>query len=76
MIMVQQVRALYKDGVLQPLDRLQLEENTEVQLTVRPWSPVADHEVPDDPLADIRVDTGIPDLAENFDDYRFGRKKP
>lgn len=26
-----------------------------------------------DPLADIRVATGIPDLAERFDDYRFGK---
>jgi hypothetical protein len=26
-----------------------------------------------DPLAGIRVATGIPDLAERFDDYRFGK---
>jgi hypothetical protein len=26
-----------------------------------------------DPLAGIRVSTGIPDLAEHFDDYRFGK---
>jgi hypothetical protein len=27
-----------------------------------------------DPLAGIRVSTGAADLAEHFDDYRFGRR--
>ena len=30
----------------------------------------------DDPLAGVRVSTGIADLAEKFDDYRFGRRRP
>ena len=30
----------------------------------------------DDPLAGLRASTGITDLAERFDDYRFGRKTP
>jgi len=29
-----------------------------------------------DPLAGIRATTGIPDLAEHFDDYRFGKRRP
>jgi hypothetical protein len=28
---------------------------------------------PTDPLAGLRIATGIRDLAERFDDYRFGR---
>jgi len=31
---------------------------------------------PTDPLDGVRSATGIPDLAENFDDYRFGRRQP
>ncbi len=27
-----------------------------------------------DPLADVRTSTGIADLAEHFDGYRFGRR--
>lgn len=29
----------------------------------------------DDPLAGVRASTGIADLAEHFDDYRFGRRR-
>jgi hypothetical protein len=29
-----------------------------------------------DPLADLVTDMGIEDLAEHFDDYRFGRGVP
>lgn len=30
---------------------------------------------PTDPLADLRISTGLSDLAEQFDSYRFGRRK-
>ena len=35
-----------------------------------PPTPAADG----DPLAGIRIATGLVDLAEHFDDYRFGRR--
>ena len=31
---------------------------------------------PADPLDGLRVATGIADLSENFDDYRFRRRRP
>lgn len=71
--MIQCVRAIYQKGVLRPLDTLELEENAEVRLTVEATKE-ADKLVPNgDPFEGIRFD-GPPDLAENFDDYRFGRK--
>ena len=76
--MSQVITAIYEDGVLKPLDRLQLDEHEHVRVTVEsapgrdalPLPPAAD------PLANLRVSTGIPDLAEHFDDYRFGRRQP
>ena len=74
----QTIRAIYENGLLRPLEPLRLEEHVEVQLTVEESGPASSSadEDDDDPFADIRIDTGIPDLAENFDDYRFGRRQP
>lgn len=75
--MIQSVRAIYEKGVLRPLESLRLEENAEVRVTVEIETPsVPESVVYDDPFEGIAVDTGIPDLAEHFDDYRFGRRTP
>ncbi len=78
--MSQVVHAVYEKGVLRPLDPLDLPEHQEVRVTVEPVPP-GKAEPPrsghgDDPLAGVRVSTGIADLAEHFDDYRFGRRRP
>ncbi len=73
------IRAIYENGVFKPLDALSLPEHKQVRLTVE-----ADGREPivemgngsTDPLAGVRATTGIPDLAENFDDYRFGKRRP
>jgi len=74
--MTQTIRAVYENGVLRPLDAIALKEHEEVKVTVESggWGdgPAPD----DDPLAGLRVRTGIHDLAENVDDYRFGRRTP
>ena len=74
------VDAIYENGVLRPLDRLDLPEHQQVRVTVERVSPAAFEPPPagnlDDPLADVRVSTGVKDLAEHFDDYRFGRRRP
>ena len=43
------------------------------RLTARRLSGPADSK-PADPLMGLRVSTGIADLSENFDDYRFGKR--
>ncbi|REJ71103.1 MAG: DUF104 domain-containing protein [Planctomycetota bacterium] len=73
--MIQHVRAIYEKGVLRPLEALQLEENAEVQVTVESPSQCQDKPTSEDPFDAIRFD-GPLDLAEKFDDYRFGRVAP
>ena len=77
--MHQSILAIYENGVFKPLETLNLPEKEQVRLTVE-IDPKKDSSSTSngksDPLADIRVSTGIPDLAENFDDYRFGKRRP
>jgi predicted DNA-binding antitoxin AbrB/MazE fold protein len=73
------IKAIYEDGVLKPLERLDLEEHEQVRIRVeyrnaQPEKPEAQEGA--DPLEGVRAATGIPDLAEHFDDYRLGRRKP
>ena len=70
------IRAIYENGVLRPLEDIELEENAEVVVTVEsmPHS-TSKLEIENDPLAGISFASGTGDLAEKFDDYRFGRKK-
>lgn len=74
--MTQTIRAVYENGVLRPLDPITLQERVEVRVTVESaaWGEGSAPE--DDPLAGLSVRTGIRDLAENIDDYRFGRRTP
>lgn len=73
------IQAVYENGVLRPLNKLDLSEHQQVQITVEPHL-AADQqqhgqEGPD-PLEGVRSPLGLPDLAEHFDDYRFGHRKP
>jgi predicted DNA-binding antitoxin AbrB/MazE fold protein len=72
--MTQRVRAVYRNGVFSPLGELTLPEDLEVELLVVSDEEV-DQEATEDPLAGIRF-SGPVDLAEHFDDYRFGRRRP
>jgi predicted DNA-binding antitoxin AbrB/MazE fold protein len=69
------IDAVYENGVLRPLSSLDLVEHQQVRVTVET---AAVHDAPqlktDDPLAGFRINTGLGDLAEHFDDYRFGRR--
>jgi predicted DNA-binding antitoxin AbrB/MazE fold protein len=75
--MSQMIQAIYEDGVLKPLEKLTLGEHQQVQITVESQAEVDNprRQDPEDPLRGIRTATGIPDLAEHFDDYRLGRRK-
>jgi predicted DNA-binding antitoxin AbrB/MazE fold protein len=70
------VHAVYENGMFRPLEKLDLGEHQHVQLIVKADSDVGPQRASDraDPLAGVRCATGIPDLAEHFDDYRFGRR--
>ncbi len=74
------IEAIYENGVLRPLEKLDLGEHQRVQVTLQPVT-VAKEDGGEnrgklDPLEGIRSATGIPDLAKHFDDYRFGRREP
>jgi predicted DNA-binding antitoxin AbrB/MazE fold protein len=70
--MIQQIRAVFEKGLLRPLEELRLEENAEVRVTVESSGENESAPQTEDPFDCIRFD-GPPDLAERFDDYRFGR---
>ena len=77
-VMLQTFDAIYEGGVFRPLNELQLPDKQRVRITVeataeRP-SPLSESSA--DPLAELAADLGVTDLAENFDDYRFGRRQP
>ena len=72
--MTQQALAVYEHGTLKLLDPVSLTEQQKVRVEItvveEPDAAI------DDPLDGIEVDTGISDLAEHFDDYRFGLRQP
>ena len=74
------VDAIYENGILRPLGPLDLPERQQVRVTVEVVSPRSPQPSgigqAEDPLAEVRVATGVKDLAEHFDDYRFGRRRP
>ncbi len=77
--MPEPIQAIYENGVFKPLVALNLPEHQAVRITVETTSAESvspDNSGSNDPLAGIRTTTGIPDLAENFDDYRFGKRRP
>jgi predicted DNA-binding antitoxin AbrB/MazE fold protein len=77
--MTQVIQAIFEDGVLKPLQQLQLSDHTQVRLTVETIDTIESSGIvatTTDPLTGLRVATGITNLAERFDDYRFGRTSP
>jgi len=83
--MSQSIRAIYENGVFKPLEILNLADLQQVRLTIEEGAVEKNDSeknsdlssnVPNDPLASVRVSTGISDLAEYFDDYRLGNRQP
>jgi predicted DNA-binding antitoxin AbrB/MazE fold protein len=77
--MSQSIRAIYENGVFRPLEILDLSDHQQVVITVESESNQTDSTSSNetvDPLSGIRTSTGISDLAENFDEYRFGKQRP
>jgi predicted DNA-binding antitoxin AbrB/MazE fold protein len=78
--MAQVFQAVYENGVLRPLETIHLSEHQQVRVTVEGTSKESaentDALSADDPLSGFRVSLGIPDLSENFNYYRFGKRKP
>lgn len=78
--MVQTFEVIVVGGVLHPVGSPQLPENERLLVTVKSTSaaePPVEKTIPlgVDPLAGLARDLGVSDLAENFDDYRFGRRQ-
>jgi hypothetical protein len=78
--MVQTFEVIVVGGVLHPVGSPLLPENERLLVTVESASvaePAVEKTIPlgVDPLAGLARDLGVSDLAENFDDYRFGRRQ-
>ena len=73
--MTQQALAVYEHGTLKLLGPVSLAEQQKVRVEITAVDET-DSEPIHDPLEGIEVDTGITDLAEHFDDYRFGLRQP
>lgn len=78
--MVQTFDVIVVGGVLHPVGSPELPENGRLRVTVEPAppaEPTVEKTIPlgVDPLAGLARDLGVSDLAENFDDYRFGRRQ-
>ena len=77
--MTQQALAVYEHGTLKLLGPVSLAEQQQVRVEITAVDETdsnAEAATVEDPLAHIRIQTGISDLAEHFDDYRFGLRKP
>jgi predicted DNA-binding antitoxin AbrB/MazE fold protein len=78
--MTQTFEAIYENGMLRPLEAVQLGEHERVRVIIEGLTekPAEQPEVQasDDPLTGFRFSLGIPDFSENFNDYRLGRRKP
>lgn len=76
--MSQIVEAIYEGGVLKPLAGLHLQENQLVRLTIDVDAAQGgpSPSPSGDPLLGLACDMGFADLAQNFDDYRFGPGQP
>jgi predicted DNA-binding antitoxin AbrB/MazE fold protein len=76
--MTYSILAIYENGVFKPLETPNLPEKEQVRITVEVSTKLDDVAAPNgqsDPLANVRASTGIKDLAEKFDEYRFGKSR-
>ena len=70
------IRAIYQGGVFHPLEEVDLKDKSKVRVTVESRRATEkEAESPDDPIAGISFSSGLGDLSQRFDDYRFGSKK-
>ena len=70
------IRAIYQGGVFHPLEVVDLKDKSEVLVTVE-TTQTSEKGVSSlgDPLLGISFSSGLGDLSERFDDYRFGSKQ-
>ncbi len=74
--MQKHIRAIYLNGVFHPLEEVDLEEKSEVIVTVESEEDQIGGEVTaTDPIEGISFASGLGDLSQRFDDYRLGDKK-
>ncbi len=76
--MVQVIEAVYENGLLRPLEKLDLPESQRLRVTIEPLNDGSKSATPSQayPLLNLRVATGISDLAEHVDEYRFRKRQP
>lgn len=69
------VRAIYQGGVFHPLEEVNLKDKSELLVTVESTQASEMSASSDDPIAGISFSSGLGDLSQRFDDYRFGSKQ-
>ena len=70
------IRAIYQNGVFKPLEAVHLKDDSEVLVTVESAESAEEHvDCAADPIEGILFSSGLGDLSQRFDDYRFGSKK-
>jgi predicted DNA-binding antitoxin AbrB/MazE fold protein len=78
--MTQVFEAVYENGMLRPLEVIQLSEHERVRVIVenlpKTESEKNHADLPDDPLQGFEISLGISDFSERFNDYRLGGRKP
>lgn len=70
-IVMEIIEAIYEKGVFRPIHEVDIKEGERVEIQIK----TEDKRDPAYDLADIAMDTGIPDFAENIDHYLYGLPK-
>jgi predicted DNA-binding antitoxin AbrB/MazE fold protein len=66
-----EVEAIYENGVFRPIGKTNFTEGLKVKIIVREFPEKDSAET----IPDLAMDTGITDLAENIDFYLYGLPK-
>lgn len=64
-------QAVYENGVFRPIQKVDLEDGENVEITIS----VVKAKDPAESILDIAIDCGIPDFATNIDYYLYGLPK-
>ncbi|MDQ3220122.1 MAG: antitoxin family protein [Acidobacteriota bacterium] len=65
------VEAIYENGVLRPIQKVDLEEGEKVEIIIN----LSLEKDPAETIPDLAIDTGISDFATNIDHYLYGLPK-
>ena len=72
--MSKSLKVIYEDGVLKPLEKINLKEHQRLELVIKKIIPVSGSSVRDSPLRLIGLfDSEVDDLSTNHDTYLYNQ---